>query len=414
MATKTFTTSGTWEVPALVTSVTFEAWGGGGGAGGSTDSTKNGGGGGGGSYAIKDNSVTAGNTLTITVAAAVNGGINETTDGNAGGTSSSNLGGTTYVSAAGGGKGISWSNGGQGGAGGTATVYTTRYAGGAGSSCVADGNCQGGGGGAGSSGAGGNASGITGGIKGSGDGAGAGGNGNNSGTGNNGTAAGGGGGSGGLPENLGVGGNGAAGQVRLTWTVGAPAAPTNVAATDGSYTDKVVVTWTKSTGATGYKVYEGSNLLATLGDVATYDDSAAAAGSITSGATVATDGTYSDKVALSLSGTSTSNGASRTYKVRAVGDGGDSGDSSTDTGYRGVGALGYQWQRSAADSDASYSNLDGATSSTYNDTTAPSNGDGRYYKCTLTATGASNTPTASTANRGYRKTYKSQCIFISD
>ncbi len=37
-----------------------------------------------------------------------------------------------------------------------------------------------------------------------------------------------------------------------------PAAPTNVAATDGTATDKVTITWTKSTGATGYKIYEGS------------------------------------------------------------------------------------------------------------------------------------------------------------
>ena len=234
-------------------------------------------------------------------------------------------------------------------------------------------------------------------------------------------------GSGGSDNNGGKGGDGVV-IIRYTPT---PAAPTNVAATDGTYTDKVTVTWTKSSGATNYKVYEGSNLLDTVGDVATYDDSAAGAPTITPGTTVATDGTSTANVGLSLSGTSTSNGASRTYKVVAVGAGGDSADSSTDTGYRGVGSLTYQWQMSAADSDASYSNLGGATSSTYNATEAPAgvitpgtaaatdgtstlyvtlslsgqsvaDGAGRYFKCTLNATGASQQ--VSTANRGYRTT----------
>ncbi|GAH09105.1 unnamed protein product, partial [marine sediment metagenome] len=66
--------------------------------------------------------------------------------------------------------------------------------------------------------------------------------------------------------------------------------PTDVDATDGDHTDKVVIEWTKSDGATGYKIYEGENLLDTLGDVATYDDVAAPAPTITAGDSVATDG----------------------------------------------------------------------------------------------------------------------------
>ena len=181
-----------------------------------------------------------------------------------------------------------------------------------------------------------------------------------------------------------------------------PVAPTNVAATDGVHTDKVVITWTKSTGATGYKVYEGANLLDTLGDVATYDDVAAAAPTITPGTAAASDATSATHVALSLSGQSANNGASRTYKVKAFNATGDSSDSSTNTGYRGVGSLTYQWQRSAGDSDFTYSNIDGATTASYNDTGAPSNGDGRYYKCVENATGA--TQQISSSDRGYRVT----------
>lgn len=179
-----------------------------------------------------------------------------------------------------------------------------------------------------------------------------------------------------------------------------PAAPTNVAATDGDHTNKVVVTWTKSTGATGYKVYEGANLLDTLGDVATYDDNVAPAPTITPGAAAASDGISSVHVVLSLAGEGTSVGASRTYKVVALNATGDSDDSDTDTGYRGVGALTYKWQRSAADSDASFGNITGGTTDPYNDTGAPGNGQGRWYRCLLNATGA--VEAESTHDRGYR------------
>jgi hypothetical protein len=79
---------------------------------------------------------------------------------------------------------------------------------------------------------------------------------------------------------------------------------------------------------------------------------------------------------------------------------GNSADSDTDTGYRGVGSLTYQWQRSSADSDADYSNISGATTATYNDTGAPADGSGRYYKAVLNATGASQQ--ISDSDRGYR------------
>lgn len=209
-----------------------------------------------------------------------------------------------------------------------------------------------------------------------------------------------------------------------------PAAPTDVAATE-SYVYKVIVTWTKSTGATGYQVYRDGAPLGWLGDVATYDDTGADPPTITPGSAVATDGVYTDKVALSLSGTGINNGTTHTYKVKARNATGESGDSGTDTGYRDPGQLVYRWYKSAGDSDASYSIIVGATGSTYNDTAAPAptitpgsadasdgahtdkvvltlaghggnNGAGRYYKCYLTSSGV--TPQYSNPNRGYRGT----------
>jgi len=180
-----------------------------------------------------------------------------------------------------------------------------------------------------------------------------------------------------------------------------PAAPTGVSASDGSSTSFVVVTWTKSTGATGYDIYRNAGLIDSVGDVATYNDNTAGAPTITAGASAATNGTSASYVQLSLSGTSANNGTSYTYGVVATNATGDSSLSATNTGYRGVGALIYQWQRSSGDSDADYSNISGATTAPYNDTGAPENGDGRYYKCILNATGATQQITS--ANRGYRE-----------
>lgn len=216
--------------------------------------------------------------------------------------------------------------------------------------------------------------------------------------------------------------------IYATYTV-VPGAPTNVAATDGSATDKVTVTWTKSTDATGYRIYrDSSDVSGLLGDVATYDDTGATAGTITAGTASATDGSATDRVTLGISGESANNGTTHTYYVVAVNTAGTSANSSSDTGYRGVGALTYVWKVSAADSDASYSTISGATTDPYDYTSASAatitagtaaatdgsandkvtlsvsgettNTVGRYYYATLSATGAASVDT--NHDRGYR------------
>ncbi len=59
----------------------------------------------------------------------------------------------------------------------------------------------------------------------------------------------------------------------------------------------------------------------------------------------------------------------------------------------------YQWQVSALDSDANYSNIGGGTTDPYATTTANLTPSGRWYKAVLNAAGASQQTT--TANRGY-------------
>jgi len=207
-----------------------------------------------------------------------------------------------------------------------------------------------------------------------------------------------------------------------------PDPPTDVQATDGVHTDKVVITWTKSPGATGYQVYRDEVGLGWLGDVATFDDTGADASFITPGTAVASDGTFEDFVALILQGTQVNSGTPHTYKVKARNAAGESGYSGTNNGYRGYGTLWYQWYRSAGDSDASYSLINGATTASYNDVGAPTptitpgtasssdgtyidyvrltltgesaNVFGRYYKCYLWADGCN--PVYSGSNRGYR------------
>ncbi|OHA71341.1 MAG: hypothetical protein A3D64_02440 [Candidatus Wildermuthbacteria bacterium RIFCSPHIGHO2_02_FULL_49_9] len=207
-----------------------------------------------------------------------------------------------------------------------------------------------------------------------------------------------------------------------------PAAPTSVAATDGSATDKVTITWTKSTGATDYHVWRDSTDLGAAGDVATFDDTGADAPTVTAGTASATDGSATDKVTLSISGASANNGTTHTYKVVASNATGNSADSATNTGYRGVGSLTYQWYRSSGTGDSGFSILSGATTAPYDDTTAPApsitagTGDAsdgtsqahvslsvsgqstnvgavRYYYATVSATGASSQDT--NHNDGY-------------
>ena len=213
----------------------------------------------------------------------------------------------------------------------------------------------------------------------------------------------GGGGGGGHYANFALyGGAGGSGIVIVSYLLAIPDAPTPTdveASIDDS--EKVVLTWEKSENATGYKVYRDAVLIATLGDVDTYDDEDADAPVITPGTASASHGTSSVHVALSLSGSSIANGTEHEYTVIAFNDGGDSEESDPAYGYCVAGTVTYQWQRSAGESDASYSDINGATTASYNDTTAPSNGDIRFYKCKLNATGS--VQVLSTFNPGYRE-----------
>jgi len=161
--TQTFNSSGTYIIPAGVTSIVVECWGAGGAGGGNANNLNDGGAGGGagGAYAAKIITVVPLTTYTVNVGT---GGIGGLTTGPAGGASWFSTAGTVYAE---GGAGGAASNAGTaaGGTGSSAScIGTIVYPGGNGATGIVNSRGGAGGGGAGSSGAGGNASGVTGGT----------------------------------------------------------------------------------------------------------------------------------------------------------------------------------------------------------------------------------------------------------
>jgi len=188
-----------------------------------------------------------------------------------------------------------------------------------------------------------------------------------------------------------------------------PAAPIGVYA--ATVFNSLSINWTKSTGATGYRVYRnGSDISGLLGDVATYNDTTADPPTLHAGAAAASDGTYRLYVDLIVDGCYFNNGTTYTYKVVAVNATGNSPDSSEIQGYKtgqlpaGAGIV-QTWYRSAGDSDGSYSTIDPTPSFPYPpftewyDYMAPSGGHGRYYKALV---GYGGIMGYCTTDRGYR------------
>jgi uncharacterized repeat protein (TIGR01451 family) len=220
-STVQFSASGTFTVPAGVTSVTVEARGGGGGGGGRSNTGLGGaGGGGGGAYARGMVAVVPGTTTNVVVGAGGAGGPAGNNNGSPGGSSYFGASNVLAVGGSGGNGGAS----GAGGAGGSiaASIGTTKYNGGDGAAGTST-TSGGGGGGAGDANDGGNAVGTVGGAGGL-DGGGAGANGlDANGVGLVGSVPGG-GGSGGRRRSGGTraGGAGATGRVDITYSYPLP------------------------------------------------------------------------------------------------------------------------------------------------------------------------------------------------
>ena len=172
-------------------------------------------------------------------------------------------------------------------------------------------------------------------------------------------------------------------------------APLSVAATDGTLTTGVKVTWAASTGATGYKIYrDGSeSALATVGAVLTYSDVSAVPG-ISYAYTVRAI-TTAGLSAASLGNTGYRN---LTAPLSVAATDGISTANVTVTWAASTGATGYQVWRAIGSGAAAQIATVGAVL-TYSDTTAV---PGTSYKYTVKATGAVGVSAASLGDTGYR------------
>jgi hypothetical protein len=211
-----------------------------------------------------------------------------------------------------------------------------------------------------------------------------------------------------------------------------PSPPQSLAATQGDHTDRVSLTWLASRTPHGrasymvaavrgtqvslssapaigyrsalpverYEVAAGGGAWRDVGLSFAYDDATAAAGRIAPGSATASRGSVlgyfvrvAENGALAVPGTPVN------YQVRAR-TAPSASDAASAAGFRGVGPLSSQWQKSAADLDGAYSDVPGATSATFDDLTPPADGAGRFYRAALHAVGANDEFTLPA--RGYR------------
>jgi len=187
-------------------------------------------------------------------------------------------------------------------------------------------------------------------------------------------------------------------QVKLTWgavtvaaaqsyryrvvAIGAAGASPGSQPTQGKVADRPV---------TGYEINIDSGGWVSGGLAVTYDDFLAPAPTVTAATATATQGTLEGFVRLAASGGTATQGAARFYEVRATTANGP-GPTASASGWRSVGALTLQWERSAGASADSFSAIAGATGTSYDDFAAPADGSTRWYRVVASAAGAVSQP----------------------
>jgi len=150
---------------------------------------------------------------------------------------------------------------------------------------------------------------------------------------------------------------------------------------------------------TAYQLKIGEGEWASVGDVLSFEDEGAPAPTLNAGTATASKGVYAGYVALTVGGTAAVRGTSVTYAVRAVTSNGTTGQASnTPSGNRAAPMTWtITWERSAGASSSDFELLSGATSNTYNDSTAPEDGSVRYYRAVVNAANTAAGQTAAVA-----------------
>jgi fibronectin type 3 domain-containing protein len=179
----------------------------------------------------------------------------------------------------------------------------------------------------------------------------------------------------------------------------APTAPTNVAASDGTSTANVTVTWSAVSGATGYKILRADGSATPTVQIGTsatasYTDATAVAGTLYNYAVKATSG--AGDTAASTPNQGWRNIAAPTG-VSATD--GTSTANVTVTWSAAAGATGYKVFRAVGSGTATLAGSTAAGVLTYADTSAAA---GTFYNYTVRATTAAGDSAASAANEGWR------------
>lgn len=137
---------------------------------------------------------------------------------------------------------------------------------------------------------------------------------------------------------------------------------------------------------TGYKLKIGSNNYFDIGNTTTYEDDTASAPIITPEEINATEN-IKHHVKLTTNVPTVSPGSTISYTLVAV-SGAQESLPSTVTSQRAAGSITYEWHRSNGPSASNYSLLTTTSVPNYDDTSAPENGDPRFYKVKFNAEGA--------------------------
>ena len=132
----------------------------------------------------------------------------------------------------------------------------------------------------------------------------------------------------------------------------------------------------------------GTPVTTNIEDVTTWNDTSATKATITVGTLRAYGGDHRAFARVEATEVSVGTAPDVTYRVRGrLSDSSFTPQSSTASGRLATGALSYQWQRSAADSNSNHGDISCA-SETCNDDGAPATGERRYYRVVLSAPGA--------------------------
>ncbi len=156
-----------------------------------------------------------------------------------------------------------------------------------------------------------------------------------------------------------------------------------LSASEGSFPDRVELSWNPIAGATEYVVFRNSTTIASVSDVR-FSDTGASAPTIDTGAIIASDGVSHTRVTVSAPDIQVFDGDMTEYRVSAR-NGTNELSSDSAIGFRGTGSVLIQWQ--SHDGDQNWDDV-GVSGSLAEDPLPPARGTTRWYRARVSMPGA--------------------------